>query len=443
MRIVIAGAGEVGSHLAKMLSDENHDIIIIDTDEKKLLSLDSYNLLTIVGSPISFKTQKYANVPQADIFIAVTPFETRNLIACNIAKKLGARKTVARIDNFEYMCKENQAYFSNLGIDTLIYPEYLAAQEMQTAIRHTWARNWFELMDGELIVIGVKLRANAQIVGMRLRDLGFISGVMHVSAIRRNRETIIPKGDDFIQENDILYLATTRNCVNQVMIICGKEQIDVQKILIVGGSPIAIQLAYLVGHDYKVKIIEPDLERCKVLAEKLPDCNIVHGTATDSEILEEEGISDYDMFISVTNSSESNILSCLMAKQLGLRKTIAEVENIQFIPEAENLNIGTIINKKLLASSRIFQMMLDLDVDNPRYLALTDAEVAELVVKSGAKVTKSKIRDLKLNRDVTIAGLVRDGVGQLVTGETQLKEGDHVVIFSLSGALYKIEKLFS
>lgn len=442
MKIVIAGAGEVGSHLAKMLSNEEQDIIIIDHDERRLFALDNYNLLTVVGSATSFETLRSVGVGNADIFIAVTPYESQNILACAQAKSLGARKTVARIDNDEFMSKKFREFFNKQGVDHMIYPEYLAALEMMKALERTWVRSWFELMDGELIVVGVKLRSNASLVGRRLKELGDMSSFMHVSAIKRNRETIIPGGDDLIEENDIVYIATTREHIEDVRKICGKKAIGVEKVIVIGGGDITVQLAKAVKDKYRLKIVENDLQRCQWLADMLPDANIVHGEPSDADILEEEGINDYDVFVALTDRSEVNILSCMMAKEHGVRKSIADVENIQFIPEAETLNIGTIINKKLLASSSIFQLMLDLDETDVRCLALADAEVAELIIKEGSKVTRDSVRNLNLSRSMTIAGLVREGKGYLVTGDTVLQAGDHVVVFCLSGAVHKIEKTF-
>ena len=309
-------------------------------------------------------------------------------------------------------------------------------------MEHTWVRNWFEMLNGELIVVGVKIRANSRIVGIKLKDLGGMSSFMHINAIKRNREIIIPGGDDMVLENDIIYIATTRKDVDNVIAVCGKVQHDVERVLIMGGNAIVQQLVSILGNKYKIKIMHNDLERCQELADMFPDCNVVHYVAGDTDVLEDEGVEDYDVFVAMGESSESNILSCVMAKEMGMRKTIAQVENLQFFNEAESLNIGTIINKKLIASSTIFQMMIDDDTDNAKCLALADAEVAELEVGAGAKVTKAPVKDLKLSRDMTIAGLVRGGVGQLVNGNTHLQAGDRVVVFCLSGAIHKIEKMF-
>lgn len=444
MKIVIAGAGEVGSHLAKMLSNEDQDIIILDTDEKRLNNLENYNLMTYFGSATSFKVLKEVGVSDhTDLFIAVTSQETRNLVACSMAKSMGAKKTVARIDNFEFLGKEHAKYFAQLGVNDLIYPEYLAAKEIRTALQHSWARNWFELFNGELIVAAVKIRDNSTIKGKRLREMANIADFMHVSAIKRNHETIIPGGDDMVRSNDIIYIATTNEHVKEVLEVCGKVHLPVEKLMIMGGSPVAVQIAKTLGDHVKIKIIEPDQERCQYLADLLPHCKIVHGDATDNELLTEEGIADIDVFAALSDHSETNILSCLMAKEKGIKKTIAEVESIQFINEAESLNIGTIINKKLLASSRIFQILLDSDVNNARCLALADAEVAEVIIDDGnSKACRRLVKDLGLPRDITIAGIVRDGHGMLVKGDSQLQVGDHVCLFCLAGAFKKLDKYF-
>lgn len=445
MKIVIAGAGEVGSHLGMLLSREEQDIILLDRDAEKLSRLDAnYNLMTKVGSPTSFRDLRAAGVASCDLYIAVTPFENTNLISCEIAKKLGARKTVARIDNYEFLYGDNREFFISRGVDHLIYPEVLAAQEICTALRRPWVRNWFELHQGELIVVGVKLRENASLVGRKLRDITFNQHNYHVSAIKRRHETIIPSGDDEILEGDILYFTTTREYVDEIRNICGKRQYRIRKVMIMGGSRIAVRLAHMASGEYDLTIIDDNIDVCRRLPEKCSGCDvhIIHGDARNNDVLTEENIEAMDAFVALTDFSETNILACLTAKEFHVNKTIAEVENIQFISEAEGLNIGTVINKKLLASSKIFQLLLDADESSSKFMALADAEVAELDARPGSRITKAKVMDLKLSHDMTIAGLIRDGKGMLVEGRTQIQPGDHVVVFCLAGSIHKVEKLF-
>ncbi len=443
MRIVIVGAGEVGTHLAKLLSKEEQDITLIDNDASKLENMDSnYNLMTVEGSPTSFSVLADARVDIADLFIAVTPFEACNIIACQIAKSLGAQKTVARIDNSEFLKEENRIFFQQSGVNHLIYPEWLASQEIITALRRTWVRNWFELHDGEIIIVGVKVRSGASIVGKQLRELSGQTG-FHVSAIKRRHETIIPRGDDSILNNDIVYFATTKENVDIVREVCGKTDRRVKKVMVMGGNKMAVHLALNASDEFKIKIIDNDRAKCNYLAQRCPDAEIIHGDARDNDVLREEGIDDIDAFVALTESSETNILGCMTAREMGAWKTIAEVENIQFISEAEGLNIGTIINKKLLASSKIFQLLLDADTTSAKCLALADAEVAEIEVRPKSKITRSAVKDLNLPREMTLAGLIRNEEGMLVDGNTMIEAGDHVVVFCLSGSIHKIEKYFT
>lgn len=444
MKIVIAGAGDVGSHLAKLLTHEEQDILVIDNDPAKLSMLDAnYNLMTLQGSPTSFRTLREARIYDCDLFIGLTPSESDNIVACAIAKKLGAKTTVGRINSYDFMEDNNHRLVQAMGVDRLIYPEYLAAQEIITSLRLTWVRHWFEIHDGEIIVVGVKLHESAPIAGQQLKDFASTNHNFHVSAIKRNHETIIPRGADTLMADDIVYFTCTRQHIGDLLSLTGKTNHEVKKVMIMGGGKIAIRVAALAGDQFRIKIIDNDPVTCSLLPEKCPNAEIIMGDARDIDLLLEEGIEQYDAFIALTGSSEANILTCLTAKELGVPKTVAEVENIQYISQAEGLNIGTIINKKLLASSSIFQLLLDADSSTSKCLALSDAEVAEIEVKKGSKVTTAPVKDLRLSKDMTIAGLIRDGHGMLVSGLTTMQPGDRAVIFSLAGALHKVERLFN
>lgn len=443
MKIIIAGAGEVGTHLAKMLSNESQDIILIDSDQEKLDNIDAhYNLMTLKASTSSFEAMRHAGMGDTDLYIAVTPFETRNIASCAFAKKLGVRKTVARIDNFEFMKKENKQILKELGVDMLIYPEHLAAMAIDLSLAHNWARYWGELCNSQLILIGVKIRNDSQLCGLRLRELPAAHD-FHVAAIKRNSETLIPGGNDAIEENDIVYFITTPEHIEKVRDLSGKKKRVVKKVMIMGGSDIAMRFALEYHDKYHIKIIDINRERCEYMATELPDVEVVQGDGRDIEVLRENNIYQYDAFMALTQQSETNILSCLTAKDFGVPKTIADVESLQFLSQAESLNIGTTINKKLMASSSIFQILLDTDESNSKFLALADAEVCEMQVKPKAKITKAPVKDLNLPWGMTLAALVRQGQAQLVSGMTQIEADDNVVVFCLSGTISKIEKWFS
>ena len=446
MKIIIAGAGNVGTHLAKLLSREKQDIILMDDDEEKLTALSSnFDLLTVTASPSSISGLKEVGVKEADLFIAVTPDESRNMTACMLATNLGAKKTVARIDNSEYLLPKNKEFFQKLGVDSLIYPEMLAAKEIVSSMRMSWVRQWWEFCGGALILIGTKMREKAEILNIPLYELGGPNIPYHVVAIKRGTETIIPRGDDVIKLHDIVYFTTTRKYIPYIRKIAGKEDYaDVRNVMIMGGSRIAVRTAQYVPDYMQVKIVDNDINRCNRLTELLDDKTmIINGDGRDMDLLIEEGLKNTEAFVALTGNSETNILACLAAKRMGVEKTVAEVENIDYIGMAESLDIGTVINKKMIAASHIYQMMLDADVSNVKCLTFANADVAEFTVPAGAKITKHFIKDLGLPKGTTIGGMIRNGEGVLVTGDTLIQPGDHVVVFCLSMMIKKIEKFFN
>ena len=446
MKIIIAGAGNVGTHLAKLLSREKQDIILMDDDEEKLTALSSnFDLLTVTASPSSISGLKEVGVKEADLFIAVTPDESRNMTACMLATNLGAKKTVARIDNYEYLLPKNKEFFQKLGVDSLIYPEMLAAKEIVSSMRMSWVRQWWEFCGGALILIGTKMREKAEILNIPLYELGGPNIPYHVVAIKRGTETIIPRGDDVIKLHDIVYFTTTRKYIPYIRKIAGKEDYaDVRNVMIMGGSRIAVRTAQYVPDYMQVKIVDNDINRCNRLTELLDDKTmIINGDGRDMDLLIEEGLKNTEAFVALTGNSETNILACLAAKRMGVEKTVAEVENIDYIGMAESLDIGTVINKKMIAASHIYQMMLDADVSNVKCLTFANGDVAEFTVPAGAKITKHFIKDLGLPKGTTIGGMIRNGEGVLVTGDTLIQPGDHVVVFCLSMMIKKIEKFFN
>ena len=445
MRIVIAGAGNVGIHLAKLLAGENQDIILMDESEHKLSRLDSsFDLLTIQESPVSLHGLKEAGADKADLFVAVTPDESRNIISCQLAHYLGAKKTVARIDNYEYLQPKHKEYFNSIGVDSLIYPEMLAAKDIVDGMQLSWIRQWWEFAGGALVMMGIKLRDNAQILDKPLSELGR-ELPYHIVAILREGVTIIPSGNDTMQAGDLVYFMTMKKHIPHIRKIAGKEELpDIRDVIIMGGSRIAVRTSQLMPDDMNLKIIESDLDKCNRLTELCDDkVMIINGDGRDPSLLMSEGIQHTEAFVALTDNSETNILACLAAKRFGVTKTIAEVENIDYINMAEKLDIGTVINKKKIAASHIYQMMLDADVTNVKCLTFANADVAEFNVMEGARITRNPVKDISLPRGVTIGGLIRDREAILVTGSTQIQAGDHVVVFCLEGMIKSIEKYFN
>ena len=444
MRIIISGAGAVGTHLAKLLSRENMDICLMDENRERLGLLDAnYDLLTKQGSPTSIQDLRDLGVKDVDLYIAVTPDETKNIMSCLLANSLGAKRTLARIDNYEYILPDNKVIFENLGLNHLIYPEVLAAKEIGESLRTNWMRYNLQLSGGKLELCVVKVRENATILNKRFASGFFNHNRYRVVAISRGNETIIPRGNDQIEVGDLVFFVCKRSEREFVREQAGKTQHDIHNVIIYGGGRIAQKAAIEKSENMTVKIIEPDRETCYQLAEKLPNVMILCGNASDMEFLKEAGIEDADAFVAVTDNAEANIFACLAAKRFGVRKTIAEIENIDYIPMAEGLDIGTVLNKKTITASYIYQLLLDhASVLNVRNLTSADAQVVEFIAQEGSRITKDKIKDLNLPDEANVGALVREGVGILVTGDTQVLPGDQVVIFCKSQAIRKLDKFF-
>ena len=446
MKIVIGGAGAVGKHLAKLLSKEHQDCTLMDDDGSRLEGLDSdYDIMTMQGSPTSIKDLEAAGVKNADLFVGVTPDESRNMNACIIAHGIGAKKTVARIDNYEYLAPKLKPFFEKLGIDSLIYPEVLAAADIINALKLSWVRQRWDVHGGALVMLGIKLRETCEILNQPIKLLCGPDDPYHIVALKRGGETIIPGGNDELHNGDFAYFMTTKEYIPYIRKLVGKEHYaDVKNCIIMGGGKATVRVALTIPDYMNVKIIEQDEKRCEKLNTMLSDtdCMVIHGDGRDLGLLVEEGIRNTQAFVALTDNAEANILACLTAKRLGVRKTIALVENLDYVSMAEGLDIGTIINKKTIAASHIYQMMLDADVSNMRSLMLVDSDVAEFTAAEDSPVTKKAVKDLGLPSGVAIGGLVRDGQGMLVNGNSRIQAGDSVMVFSHEHDMKKVEKYF-
>lgn len=442
MKITIVGAGRVGVHLAKYFADEQQDVFLVDKEGEHLSILESdFNLRTFVGEPTDFEILRGANSEHADIFVAVTANTAENLVACALAKSMGARKTIARVDKFSYVKEVNEAVVRRMGVDHVVFPDFLAAQNVINALEHPWCGDWAEF-EGSIVMIAATVKEDSAIAGRYLKDLYEVSNVLHVSALRRNHRTSIPRGDDVIEPGDVLYITAVEKGVEKVQEITGVRTFAVRNIILMGGSTVSELVAKESSKNFSYTIVDKDKERCRELAGECMDCEIICGDASEEDVLEEAGINKCDAFVALTDNTESNILSCLAAQDMGVRKSIAEVEKEQLIAKAESFRLGSIINKPIITANAIFQLILDADVDSSRCFTLPDAEVGRLQVKEGSFLTKDSVMNLRLPRELTFAGLIREGRGEMVTGTTRFVPGDTVIVFCLAGALKKVEKLF-
>ncbi len=445
MEIVIAGAGAVGTYLARMLSTHEHNIILMDSDEDKISEIESQlEVLTVVGSCTSVTDLKEAKVNKADLYIAVTQTEEINLTSSIIAKKMGAKKTFARIDNNEYLEEANRLHWENMGVDYMIYPETLAAQEVIQSLKLTGTRQLHEFSDGKLILYGIKLWQNAQMLDMTLEvaTKKFNINNSRVVAIKRDNQTIIPNGKDEFKYGDLIFVISKPDAINAILELSGKKKYEIKNVIIVGGSRIAKRTAMELEKQFSVKLFEIDREKCNKLTDILDNTLVINGDGTDISLLKEEEIESTDVFISLTGNSETNILACLLAKKFGVKKSVAEVENIDYIDLASNLGIGTLVNKKLVAASHIYHHTMDTEVQHFKCLTASDAEVFELVAQKGSKITKKPLKDINFPEGSTIGGIVRGDDVSIATGISHIMAGDKVVVFTLPTCIRKVEKYF-
>lgn len=446
MKLVIAGAGAVGTHLAKLFAREHHDVVLIDSNQKRLALVANYvDILTIEGSAMDIDKLEEGGIKEADLFVGVTPQESINMMCCILAKKLGAKKTVARVESNRYTTKDNLEFFKSIGIDSIVYPEGLVGKEINHLIERPWLRQWWEVQDGQLVVLGVKIRKGSSLIDQPLYTLMKQDAPLHVTAIKRAGETIIPHGNDILRPGDLAFIMTTANHVEYVRTLIGKANSpEAKNVFYMGATDSALCSINSLPSHIHGKLFDIDAARIEEITTRIRNSRIMPhvGDARDVDVLIDENIRDHQVFIAATENSETNILACMAVKGLGIGKTIAMVENSEYIALAESLDIGSIINKKTFAAGQIYRMMLRSDVESVKSLNIAAAEVAEYHVKEGSLVTKKSVKELGFPPYASIGGFVRRGKGHFVNGDTVFMPEDIVVVFCLEGYLKKLERFF-
>jgi len=440
-----AGDGEVGFYLAEALVNSNHNITIVDPHEELLKLVESHaDLMTIVGESNSVAVLKKANVAKADLVISVLHSEPINILTAILAKKLGAKYTIARVNTLQNLNAENQKTYNELGIDLLLSPEDIAGHEVIKLLQQPAAIEIFELSGKKLMVLLIRIDSDATVVNLSLNDIAAKYEYLNFRAvaIHRGDNTFIPDGDTVFLENDFVYVITKPEGVDELLKMGGKQNVEINNIMLVGGGRVGKVIAKQLESDLNIKLIEQDRERSLKLSDLLDDTLIINGDARDINLLDDEGIEGVDAFIAVTNSSETNILTCLHAKKFGVKKTIALVENLDYIEISQNIGIDTIINKKLSAASYMIKHSMGDEVASLKCLSGINSDVVEFIAKKGSPITKRKIFDLKVPEGALIGGIIRGDKSYIAIGDFQIEEDDKVVVFALPGTTNKIEKLF-
>ena len=454
MKIIIEGAGQVGSHLAKMLSHEGGDITVIDDSEARLQRLTTTaDVVTVLGDPSSITVLKDAGCAKADLFIAVNPTtsQTVNIVSALLAKRLGSKRVIARIQDEAYLLPENKLMFKDMGIDMLFYPEKIASDEIIDLLKHTASTDSMDFARGKLQLVVFRLDDDSPILDMKVAEFtaamsaASAQAQLRIIAIARKGETIIPKFDTRFTYNDHLYIIAKREGIPAILKFLGKDNIEVDKVMILGGSEIGEMVAaqLLKQQLDAVKIIDIDKQRCRELTEKLPsDVLVANGDARNSDFLVEEGIRDYDALVACTGNDEANILSCVVAKKFGVTRTVAQVENLEYLRLAEDMGVDAVINKKLITAGRIFKFTLSDKVRFVRYMSGTDAEVLEYTAAPNSKITKGPLKDIAFPRNAILGGVIRGSDSFIAVGDTRIEPYDRVAVFALPEAVKEVDKFF-
>lgn len=449
MKIIIAGAGEVGFHLAKLLSFESQDITLIDTNRESLAHADTHlDIRVIRGDATSINVLKEARVDTTDLVIGVTSSETTNITACVLAKQLGAKQTIARISNTEFIDNKDDVGFAKFGIDELISPEALASSEIELLLNQSAFNDTYKFEEGALTMIGLYLSRTAAFVGKTVKEVGEQYPELDYVPIAIQRYgtqyTLIPRGDTQFKEGDQVYFITTEEGVDDIYKLSGKIKEDIRNVMILGGSNIGCKTALdLCKNSFNVKLIENNKEKAFEIADDIPDCLVINGDGRNVELLQEESIAEMDAFISVTGNSEINIMSCLVAKSKGVKKTIALVENMDYFQLSHSIGIDTLINKKLLAANHIFRYVRKGEVVAMTRLNSMNAELLEFIVSSNSEVCNQKIKEINFPRSAIIGGVIRNGEGMIALGDFKIERGDRIVVCCLPQSIKKVENLFT
>jgi len=445
MKIIIAGAGDLGSHLAKLLYSESHDIYLLDLSEERLNTISSQiDVFTIAGDAKSVEIMEQKLISSCDLLIAVTSSEETNMLICILGKKLGAKRTIARINDVNIIKENKEHFYNELGIDTLISPTYLATLEIQRLVNQSAFTDDIEFDNGKLTVFGISLSENSSLINKTVRESADLNPNLSFKplALHRDDLTLIVNGETVLKENDIVYFISLKDSIPNIIKLCGKNNFKIKDVMIIGGSRIGINTAELLENDFRVTLVEKDKVTCQQMENTLKKTLIINIDGHDVKMLEKEGLTEIDALISVTADSEMNIMTSLVGKSHGIKKTIARIENFDYINLSQSIGIDTLINKKIIAADNIFKFVRKGNVSLVANLHGTDAEIIEFVVKDGSKITKSPINKLNFPNSSKIAGVIRNGIPIIPFGDFHLKENDKTIVFSLTESIQKIEKFF-
>ena len=436
----------MGTHLAKMLSGNGHDLTVVDVDSKALVEVGNLvDVVTVEGDTTQFSVLRKAGVRKCDLFIAVRSVENDNILSAVMAKNLGAKKAIARVDSNEYLEPNSKEVFIDMGIDYIFYPEQIAAREVINLLGHTSSTEYVDFAAGKLSMVAFRLELTSPLLGRNVQHVEYSDDDLEyrVVAIVRGSKTIIPNSDERFEEEDMVYAITRHNATHKVVELSGRKEVEIRNMMILGGSRIGVRIANELQNEVNVKLVDYDADKAYRLAEMLDKTLIINEDGRKMEAMMEEDLSNMDAFVAVTGRSETNILAAMLAKRMGVKKVIAEVENINYISLAESVGVDTIINKKLVTASNIFRFTMTTEVQTIKCLTGSQAEVMEFIVKPNSPATKEPIRDLGLPDDSIIGGVVRGDRVFIAVDDTQINAYDRVVVFAMPDVVMRVAEFFN
>jgi trk system potassium uptake protein len=446
MKIVIAGAGDMGYHLAEHLSYENQDIILIDTEKDILDNISGrLDVLTVWGDSASIDILKKADVAHASLVLAVTTSEKTNIVTAMLAKQLGAKKVIARVRNHDYLEPANQEYFHNLGIDSIISPSMLCSKEISRMMRNSTFSDVFEFEGGKLNVVGITLDRNSPLINKKLSDSSTnpIFEDIRIIAIIRDQLTIIPKGDTVIRSSDHVFFISNKKAVSSIKELISHKEIVMRNLMMIGGDDLAFSTALELENTYRLTLIHKDKERCKWLSERLAHTLVIHGDYKNVDLLMDEGLEEMDGFLALTESSETNIITSLSAKNHGVFKTIAHVDTREYIHISHSIGVDSLINKKLVAANQVSRYLRKGKVEAISGIYGVEAEFVQYLVTKNNKLTKKPLKSLHFPETAIVAGVIRGEQVFIPDGEFVLQINDKAIVFALPAAKPTLEKLFN
>ncbi len=446
MKIIIVGAGEVGFHSAQKLSEENQDVVLIDKDPEKIKRItENLDIQAFLGSGTSPQTLKNAGIKSADMLVAATDSDEANLIACLLARNMNKYiLKVARVRNREYLEEKELFGKDLLGIDQIINPESVMVETIRNLMMVPGATDVIDFVEGRIKLIGFTVRPDSPLAGRKLLTFDDLEGGLLIGAIIRGEKVLIPHGEDVIQADDLVYFVIRSGELNRIFDFLGIKGEGSRRVIIIGAGETGTALASALDQkNLHVKVIEKDSQKCSSLAEMLERVIVINGDGTDKELLLEENIGEMDFMVALTGDEENNVLMSLLAKELGVKKTITRISKLSYIPLVSAIGIDTVVSPRLSAIRAILQYIRRGKVISVAPLKGEQAEAIEAEALETSDIVDTPISMVKFPKGALVGAIIRGDEIIIPRGQTVIRGKDRLIIFALRKIIPRLEKLLT